>query len=43
MKEEDLQPYRSSQAEDIGTHELLIAEADFLLSLADEQYADGLK
>eukprot|EP00981_Chlorochromonas_danica_P005830 scaffold1193_cov159-Ochromonas_danica.AAC.8 len=38
-----LPPYRSVQAEDVGTHELLITEADYLLALADEQYEEGLR
>lgn len=38
QKEEDLIGYRSTNMEDVGTHELLIAEADSLLTLADEQY-----
>jgi hypothetical protein len=36
-------PYRFAHTEDIGTHELFIAEADSLLTLADEQYEQGLK
>lgn len=43
LRDSDLTPYISPQNEDIGTHELLIAEADSLLALADEQYEHGLK
>ena len=43
---EDARPtlphYRSETGEEIGTHELLIAEADSVLQLADEQWESGL-
>lgn len=38
-----LHHYRSATNEDVGTHELLIAEADSVLRLADEQWEFGLK
>ena len=41
--EDSLPRYRSSTGEEVGTHELLIAEADAVLKLADEQSENGLK
>lgn len=41
--EAELQKYEDPQIEDIGTHELLISEADTVLALADEQLEEGMK
>jgi hypothetical protein len=43
IREEDLPQYRSQQVEEIGTHELLISEADSVLRLADEQLECGFQ
>lgn len=42
-KEDEPPHYRNPHQEDVGTHELLIAEADSVLRLADEQWDLGLR
>lgn len=42
-KGEDLPNYQTPGSEEVGTHELLIAEADSVLQLADEQWDNGMK
>jgi calcium-dependent protein kinase len=42
-KEDEPPHYRNAGQEDVGTHELLIAEADSVLRLADEQWDLGMR
>lgn len=42
-KEDEPPHYRNANQEDVGTHELLIAEADSVLRLADEQWELGMR
>eukprot|EP00598_Pedospumella_elongata_P002477 CAMPEP_0184981204 /NCGR_PEP_ID=MMETSP1098-20130426/11028_1 /TAXON_ID=89044 /ORGANISM="Spumella elongata, Strain CCAP 955/1" /LENGTH=628 /DNA_ID=CAMNT_0027504749 /DNA_START=246 /DNA_END=2132 /DNA_ORIENTATION=- len=35
--------YQSNEVEELSTHELLIAEADAVMALGDEQFAEGMK
>eukprot|EP01038_Epipyxis_sp_PR26KG_P006797 gene6797-9310_t len=43
LSDADLPSYNSVHIEELGTHELLIAEADTVLALADELLEEGLR